>query len=84
MKKHVKAYMDYFGYVADDVILCEICGNRAVDLHHIDCRGMGGSSKKDEISNIMALCREDHVFYGDKKQYMDYLISIHERHLKNK
>jgi hypothetical protein len=84
MKRHTKVYMDYFGYVADDTILCEICGNRAVDLHHIRCRGMGGSKDKDNIENIMALCREEHVKYGDKKQYIDYLTDIHNQHLKNK
>ena len=84
MKKHTKIYMDYFGYVADDVILCEICCNRAVDLHHIDCRGMGGSKNKDNINNIMALCREDHLKYGDKKQYIDFLKDIHNQLLENK
>lgn len=76
--------MDYFGYVIDDVIPCEVCGNRAVDLHHIKARGMGGSKMKDEIENIMALCREHHIEYGDKKQYIDYLTDIHNQHLKNK
>jgi hypothetical protein len=84
MKRHTKLYMDYFGYVADDVILCEICGRRGQDIHHIHCRGMGGSNDKDNIENLMCLCREDHVKYGDKKQYIDYLTDIHNQHLKNK
>jgi 5-methylcytosine-specific restriction endonuclease McrA len=84
MKKHVKTYMDYFGYVADDVILCEICGRRGQDIHHIHCRGMGGSGKKDEISNLMAVCRDCHIKFGDKKQYIDYLTDTHNQHLKNK
>ena len=76
--------MDYFGYVIDDVIPCEVCGSPANDIHHIRCRGMGGSDKKDEISNLMAVCREDHLKFGDKKQYIDYLTDIHNQHLKNK
>jgi hypothetical protein len=55
MKRHTKLYKDYFGYVADDVILCEICGRRGQDIHHIHCRGMGGSKDKDNIENLMCL-----------------------------
>jgi len=84
MKKYTKLYMDYFGYVLDDVIPCELCGNRAVDIHHIKARGMGGSKNSDHIDNLMAVCRQCHVDYGDRKDKLDYLISIHERHLKNK
>jgi ribosome-binding protein aMBF1 (putative translation factor) len=84
MKKHVQIYLDYFGYVADDTILCEVCGRRAQDIHHVHCRGMGGSGKKDEISNLMAVCRDCHIKFGDKKQYIEYLTDIHNQHLKNK
>ena len=84
MKKHVKVYMSYFGYGVDDFIPCEVCGGRAVDIHHIDCRGMGGSKNKDNIENIMSLCRDCHMEYGDKKQYMDMLVEAHDIRLKNK
>jgi hypothetical protein len=84
MKKHVKVYMSYFGYGVDDFIPCEVCGGRAVDIHHIDCRGMGGSKNKDNIENVMSLCRECHMEYGDKKQYMDMLVEAHDIRLKNK
>lgn len=84
MKKHVKIYMDYFGYVIDDLIPCEVCGNRAQDIHHIECRGMGGSKLKDGIENLQALCRKCHVEKGDKKQYMDLLKDIHNQRLENK
>lgn len=79
MKRYTKLYLEYFGYVVDDFIPCEVCGSRAVDLHHIDCRGMGGSKDKDHIDNIMALCREHHMEYGDKKQHIEFLKEIHER-----
>jgi len=84
MKKHVKVYMSYFGYGVDDFIPCEVCGGRAVDIHHIDCRGMGGSKNKDNIENVMSLCRDCHMKYGDKKQYMDMLVEAHDIRLKNK
>ena len=38
---------------------------------------MGGTIKKDVIENLMALCREHHIAYGDKKNYIDYLKKIH-------
>jgi hypothetical protein len=88
MKKHVKIYMEYFDYGIDDFIPCEITGQRANDIHHIDNRGMGGSENKDKIENLMALTREMHDKYGDKKQYREYLQKVHEnfikRHHKNK
>jgi hypothetical protein len=79
VKKHVKLYFDHHGYTGDEFIGCEVCGNRAVDIHHIDCRGMGGGKTKDKIENLMALCRSCHLEYGDKKQYIDFLSEIHRR-----
>jgi 5-methylcytosine-specific restriction endonuclease McrA len=68
--------MKYFGFDTSDFIPCEVCGHKAVDIHHIDCRGMGGS-EKDNIENLMALCRICHIMYGDKKNYTDFLKDIH-------
>jgi 5-methylcytosine-specific restriction endonuclease McrA len=78
MKKHTKSYLKHFNYGIDDFIPCETCGSRAVDIHHIDCRGMGGSKAKDEIENLMALCRSCHIKYGDKKQHIEFLKSKHQ------
>lgn len=78
MKKHTKVYLDAMGYDENSFIPCEVCGSKAVDIHHIECRGMGGSKNKDIIENLMALCRSCHTEYGDKKQYKDYLISVHD------
>lgn len=79
MKPYQKTYLDYFGYDEHDVILCEIpgCGKVSNDLHHIQARGMGGSKYRDNIENIMALCREHHIELGDKKQHKDFLIITH-------
>ena len=77
MKNHTKIYMKYFGYGIDDYIACEICDNRAVDIHHIDARGMGGTKNKESIEEIMALCRQCHLDFGDKEQYMQFLKDKH-------
>lgn len=77
MQKHTKIYMSYFGYDVGDFIPCEVCGSTAVDIHHINCRGMGGSKVKDDITNLMALCRKCHLEYGDKKQHIELLTKIH-------
>jgi 5-methylcytosine-specific restriction protein A len=49
--------MKAHGYGIDDVILCEQCGKRAVDIHHVKHRSQGGT---DEPENLIALCRECH------------------------
>ena len=78
MKPYTKLYMDYFGYDTSDFISCEVCGKKGVDLHHVEARGMGGTKKKDVITNLMCLCRECHVEFGDKKQYIDFLKNKHQ------
>jgi len=78
MKKHIKIYLDFFGYNVGSIVLCEICGKQAVDVHHIEARGMGGKNHDaDRIENLQAACRDCHLTYGDKKQYENILKSIH-------
>ena len=81
MKKHTKIYFDHFNYSAGDFIPCEVCGSKAVDIHHIDARGMGGNptGNKDVIENLMAVCRYCHIEYGDKIQHKDYLKQVHSK-----
>lgn len=81
MRKHTKIYLDYFGYDDSDYIQCELCPNPAVDIHHIDARGMGGRKSADTIENLMALCRKCHDKYGDKKQYKEFLKQKHKEKL---
>jgi 5-methylcytosine-specific restriction endonuclease McrA len=78
MKAHTKIYFKHFGYDVSDTILCEVCGAVAVDIHHIRSRGMGGSAGANDINNLMAVCRECHINYGDKKHFIDFLTQIHE------
>jgi hypothetical protein len=84
MKKHTKIYLDYFSFDRCDFIPCEVCGNPANDIHHIDARGMGGSKEKDVISNLQAVCRGCHIQYGDKKQYKELLKDIHSNYMLEK
>ena len=79
MKKHTKVYLSYFGYDINSFIPCEMCGAKAVDINHIECRGMGGSKTKDHIDNLMAMCRPCHVKLGDKTEYKEMLIQTHQR-----
>jgi len=82
MKKHTKIYMDFFGYGEQDFIPSELSEQRANDVNHISCRGMGGSKKKDYIENLMALTRDEHNKYGDNKQYTDFLKEKHFEFIK--
>lgn len=76
--------MDYFQYSPGEFIPSEISGKPADDIHHIDCRGMGGSKNKDSIDNLIALTREEHEKYGDKKQYLNWLKHIHQIFMFNR
>lgn len=73
--------MAHFDFGIEDFIPCEVCSRRAVDIHHIEARGMGGSNKKDHIENLMAVCRECHNKYGDKVDYKPMLKEIHKKYL---
>ena len=81
MKRHTMTYLNHFGYDISDFIPCEVCGKTAIDIHHIEARGIGGSKEADNIENLMALCREDHIKWGDKKQHKEWLKSIHQERL---
>lgn len=83
MKSHTKLYFKHFGYDVTDFISCEVCGAQAVDIHHIHARGMGGTKELDNIKNLMALCRDCHLKYGDKKQYLEFLKEAHNEKLSN-
>ena len=79
MKKHTKIYMDYFGYGEQDFIPCELCGSKAVDIHHIRGR------KNNDIDNLMALCRRCHANVHDKQLYdKNYLWAKHWIKIKDR
>lgn len=74
---HTALYMAAFGYGDSDFIPSELSGQKASDTHHIICRGSGGTKTEDRIENLMALTREEHLEYGDKKQHMVFLFRKH-------
>jgi hypothetical protein len=69
MKAHTLIYFTFFGLSYDratgwhDYIQCTMpdCHEEAVDINHIEPRGMGGTGKKDIIENLIAVCRSCHV-----------------------
>ena len=75
MKKYVKIYMNFHDYVLDDVILCEHCSKVAVDIHHIDARGLGGDARghRNQIENLIALCRSCHIKAETNKDFNNQL-----------
>ena len=79
MKKYVKIYLQFFGYstLDEEYMPCEVCSDLTKNVHHIDCKGMGGSKEKDFIENLMGLCVDCHEAYGDKKQFYRFLIGMH-------
>jgi len=61
MRNHTKVYLKAHGYSVADTMLCESCGAVAVDIHHVETKGMGGDKSKDAIGNLIALCRDCHA-----------------------
>lgn len=73
MKKYVKIYTQHFGYGEQDIILCEVCGKQAVDIHHIKYKSQLGG---DNIENLIALCRNCHDQAHSKSIPIYYLQNI--------
>lgn len=80
MKNYTKTYLDFFVYTTADFIECEIpgCGCRAVDIHHIWARKLR-KELENNITNLMALCREHHMEYGDVRDKREWLQKIHNK-----
>lgn len=79
MSPHKKIYFEAMGYTEGDFVASEVSGAAAVDIHAIECDGMGGSPSKEthRIENLIALTRKEHVMYGDKKQFKSWLYRNH-------
>ena len=67
--------MDFHSYDKSDWIGCEVCGTTAVDIHHIQARGLGGDRKgtKNRIDNLIALCRSCHIKAENNKDFNNQL-----------
>lgn len=87
MKLHTRNYLDFFSFQIPEDCVCEIpgCGRPGNDIHHVQARGMGGNPKgdKDHISNLMALCREHHVAFGDVPGKREWLRKVHFKYMED-
>lgn len=73
MSKHKDIYFKAYNLSEGDFIPCAICGKEAVDIHAIEADGMGGGKRGHRIENLIPLCREHHIEFGDKKQFKKML-----------
>jgi len=65
MKKYIKNYLKAYWYGEGDFIPCEVCWAQWVDIHHCIFKSQWG---KDDASNLIALCRDDHDRAHFKKE----------------
>ena len=80
MAKHKEIYIEFFQIGEQDYIPCECgCGKRAVDVHHISKRGMGGSKYKDMIFNLAGLARDCHTKADKDILFNERIREMHER-----
>ena len=83
MQPHIRNYLQSRGYDESDVILCEVCGDVAVDIHHIVPRSKFGSKRKkeqDDPSNLIGVCRvcHDKAHSGElTKEYLRLLVNLY-------
>lgn len=76
MQKHIKNYLQHHSLSGFEFIPCEVCGCKAVDIHHIIPRSKFGKNRKDEQdhpSNLIALCRMCHDRAHQDKNFNNYL-----------
>lgn len=84
MKKYTKTYIEAIGASLGDntqYIPCECCDGRASEIHHILNKNRliqhGLLKVKDDIFNIMAICRRCHDSYGEDNVFIPLLFKIH-------
>ena len=59
--KYKRTFLKYYGLSEYDTIMCWYCEKKvAVDLHHIESKSLQ-PSLRNEVSNLIPLCREDHA-----------------------
>jgi hypothetical protein len=70
MQPHIVNYHEALGIDIGTWIACEVCNATSVDIHHVIPRSKFGSKRKagqDQISNLIALCRNCHNLAHDGK-----------------
>lgn len=79
MKKHVENYLNSVGKDHTDFVACEVCGLKAVDIHHIKPRSKFGKKTKylqDLPENLIAVCRPCHDKAHSVKSFNESLQGI--------
>lgn len=80
MQKHIKVYMDFFGYTEADSINCILCPAVATDIHHIIPRSRIFGKDRDKIENLCPLCRICHdKVHNNMKVYEPILLSLQKK-----
>lgn len=77
MKKHIKIYHNALGldlYDNSQYRKSELSDTHGVDLHHI-------VNRENRIENIICLNRDEHLFFGEIKTKMHYLLNKHRQFL---
>lgn len=90
MKNHTKIYLSFMlneGGLDPHECVCEVCskgGGSALnlDINHIEPRQSGGTKREENINNLMAMCRDCHLNFADKKHLKESLILIHRQFMK--
>lgn len=82
MQKHTKIYFNHFGYTVADFVPCEVCSQKATEIHHINPKRMGGSKTKDYIENLMAICRTCHIKAHSEILKIEYLKDVHKNKMQ--
>lgn len=71
MQKHIKNFRKHYNIAENEIFMCQYCNCApAVDIHHIIFKSQRGS---DEVSNLIALCRQHHEQAHKKKITADQL-----------
>ena len=72
-------YINYFGFCKTEYIPCEYCKSQSVDVHHLLFKSHGG---KNEIDNLIALCRSCHNLAHEQPMFNEHLKEIHGNNTK--
>ena len=75
MKRHTKIFFKYWKYGGQHLPDCWSCSKQANDIHHLGGKGMGGDPKKikDNIYNLIPLCRDCHIKTDKDKEFNNKL-----------
>lgn len=91
MTIHEKTYRAYFDLIPGDVILSEISGAVASEIHHLYPKSMGGRKTFTHdgktypiecIENYIALTRDEHIASHANEYSKEELWNIHQQTMK--